>query len=112
MEAVFIASQNSPSLVVPSPAVTRTTSSPCALPASCAWSLSSSLYLTTASAAPTAWRNWVPVGLLWETMLSFLWPQWLGICRPPELGSSSAATADRSISFGVMPSWRQSARSR
>src|SRR5256885_12825268 len=30
-------------------------------------------------------------------MLSALWPQWEGICRPPELGSSAAPTAERSI---------------
>jgi hypothetical protein len=41
-----------------------------------------------ASAAPTACKNWVPVGLDWDTTWSFLCPQWLGICRPPELGSS------------------------
>ena len=28
----------------------------------------------------------MPVGLLCETMLSARWPQWLGICRPPEFG--------------------------
>ena len=32
--------------------------------------------------------------------------------RPPEFGSSAAPTADSNISVGVMPSCRQSARSR
>src|SRR5205809_959203 len=45
-------------------------------------------------------------------MLSALWPQWDGIWRPPELGSSAAPTAESSISVGVMPRLRQSARSR
>ena len=64
------------------------------------------------SAAPTACRNCVPVGDDAETMLRALWPQWLGIWRPPELGSMAAPTALYSISFGVMPSIRQRARSR
>src|SRR5688572_32032894 len=50
------------------------------------------LFRSQASAQPTACRNCVPVGLDWLTMLSALWPQWEGIWRPPELGSS----ADRS----------------
>ncbi len=112
MQAEFRASQNSPWLVVPSPELTKTTSSPRTRPRSDGCSSSRARYLTSASAAPTACRNCVPVGLLWETMLSPLWPQWLGICRPPELGSSAEATAESSISRGVMPSARQSARSR
>ena len=57
-----------------------------------------------ASAQPTACRHCVPVGLDCETMLSVLWPQCDGICRPPLFGSSLAPTADRNISSGVMPS--------
>src|SRR5260221_1383303 len=100
-------SKNSPSLVVPSPVVTSTTSSP--------WNpsvMSSSRARTDASALPTAWRNCVPVGDDVETMLLALCPQWLGIWRPPELGSSAAPTASYSISLGVTPSCRQRARSR
>ena len=37
----------------------------------------------------------VPVGLEELTMLRSFRPQWDGICRPPEFGSSAAATADR-----------------
>jgi hypothetical protein len=69
-------------------------------------------YRSQASAHPTAWRNWVPVGLEALTILSFLCPQWEGICRPPEFGSSAAPTAERSCSVAVIPSPRQSARSR
>ena len=47
-----------------------------------------------------------------ETMLSLLWPQCEGICRPCEFGSASAATAESNCSSGVMPSCKQSARSR
>src|ERR671915_669422 len=58
--AVLSASQNSPSLVVPSPVVQSTTSSP-----RISWSLSGMPsiveYRSHASAQPTAWRNWVPV---------------------------------------------------
>ena len=67
LAAVLSDSQNSPSLVVPSPVVTSTTSSllnPSVIPSSCARS--------EASAAPTAWRNCVPVGDDTETMLSVL----------------------------------------
>ena len=52
------------------------------------------------------------MGLEELTILSALWPQCDGIWRPPELGSSAAATPDKSISVGVMPSERQRARSR
>src|SRR3954470_2911079 len=92
--AVLRASQNSPSLVVPSPVVQRTTSSD---RANCSLSPIPSIaeYLSQASAQPTAWRNWVPVGLEALTMFSALWPQCEGICRPPELGSAAAPTADR-----------------
>ena len=47
-----------------------------------------------------------------ETMFRSFLPQWLGICRPPEAGSFAAPTAAYSISEGVTPSSRQSARSR
>ena len=68
--------------------------------------------MTPASAAPTACSTCVPVGLEPETMLSVGWPQCDGIWRPPELGSSFAPTAASSISSGVTPSCRHSARSR
>ena len=54
---MFSDSQNSPSLVVPSPVETYTTSS--------SWNpsvMSRSFARSDASAAPTAWRNCVPVG--------------------------------------------------
>ncbi len=59
--ALFNASQNSPSLVVPSPHEQYTRSSSTGFSAR-----------NHASAQPTAWRNWVPVGLDWLTMLSAL----------------------------------------
>src|SRR3954471_6802832 len=62
--AVLSDSQNSPSLVVPSPVETRTTSSfsnPSEMPSSFARS--------DASAQPTPWRNCVPVGDDADTML-------------------------------------------
>jgi hypothetical protein len=94
---------------VPSPVETNTTSSPWKPPSS---PMPSCAARSDASALPTACRNCVPVGDDVETMFSFWWPQWLGIWRPPELGSAAAPTASYSISAGVMPSCRQSARSR
>ena len=88
MQALLSDSQNSPSLVVPSPVVTSTTSSP--------WKpsvISSSFARMDASALPTACRNCVPVGDEAETMFSSRLPQWLGIWRPPEFGSAAAPTA-------------------
>ena len=35
-----------------------------------------------------------PVGDDVDTMFSALCPQWLGICRPPEFGSTAAPTAE------------------
>ena len=54
----------------------------------------------------------MPVGEDLVTTLSRRWPQWEGICRPPEFGSSFAPTAERNISVAVMPSCSMSARSR
>ena len=54
----------------------------------------------------------MPVALEPDTMLCATAPQWEGIWRPPELGSSFEPTAASSMSSGVTPSWRQSARSR
>src|SRR5665647_442537 len=88
LHALEIDSQNSPSLVAPSPVETYTTSSslnPSVRP--------SSFARIDASATPTACRNCVPVGDDDETMLCVLCPQWLGICRPPEAGSAAAPTA-------------------
>src|SRR3970040_1347717 len=93
LQAVFSDSQNSPSLVVPSPADTYTISS-----AANSSDIPSFRARQIASAQPTAWRNCVPVGEDDETTLSALWPQWLGIWRPPEFGSSAAPTAEYSIS--------------
>src|SRR5688572_26025905 len=107
LHAMLSDSQNSPSLVVPSPVVTRTTSS--FLNPSDIFRLAA---FFTASAEPTAWRNCVPVGDDTDTMLMDFFPQWLGICRPPEFGSLAAPTAEYNISAAVSPSWRQSARSR
>jgi hypothetical protein len=109
--AVLSASQNSPWLVVPSPVEQKTTSSP-RIGRSASGIRSFCEYRSHASAHPTACRNWVPVGLEALTMLSSRCPQCDGICRPPELGSSAAATALSSCSVAVMPSPRQSARSR
>src|SRR5512143_4219090 len=70
LQALLSDSQNSPSLVVPSPVVQSTTSSfsnP-SVSASC-------LARTIASAEPIAWRNCVPVGDEVDTMFSDLWPQ-------------------------------------
>src|SRR5512145_2844372 len=89
LQALLSASQNSPSLVVPSPEETNTTSSPLKRDSRSGMSLIFE-YRSHASAQPTAWRNWVPVGLEEETMFRSLWPQWEGIWRPPELGSSAA----------------------
>ena len=88
LHALLIDSQNSPSLVAPSPVETYTTSSsvkPSVMPSSFARS--------EASAMPTACRNCVPVGDDDETMLYARCPQWLGICRPPDAGSAAAPTA-------------------
>jgi PAB1-binding protein PBP1 len=88
--AVFIDSQNSPWLVVPSPVDTNTTSSP----RNCASARPSVAARTDPSAAPTPCRNCVPVGDEELGMLSPLCPQCEGICRPPELGSAAAPTAE------------------
>src|SRR5690349_5437790 len=97
---MFSDSQNSPSLVAPSPELTSVTSSVC-----------SSRY-REASAHPAACKYWVPVGDDALTMLNLLWLQCDGICRPPEAGSFAAPTAPSSISYGVTPSVRHNARSR
>ncbi len=39
-------------------------------------------------------------------------PQWLGICRPPEEGSSALANSPRKISYGVIPATSTTATSR
>jgi hypothetical protein len=86
---VFIDSQNSPCDVVPSPVETKTTSShlnPSVMPRA--------LARTTASADPTACRNCVPVGDELRDDVELLVPQCDGICRPPELGSIAAPTAE------------------
>ena len=68
LQAVLSASQNSPSEVVPSPAV-QTTISSSAKVASRVLSAGSRPARSPASAAPTACRNCVPVGEDDETML-------------------------------------------
>ena len=96
--ALLRASQNSPWLQVPSPVVASATSSEWMPRSSCTPPCSAR---TTASTAPTAWRNWLPVGLEVMKMFSFLWPQWLGIWRPPLAGSSTEPTEPRNISLAV-----------
>src|SRR3954454_24447152 len=76
--AMFSDSQNSPSLVAPSPDVTSVTS----------W-LEPSMNCA-ASAQPAACRNCVPVGDDELTMLNLRCPQCDGIWRPPDAGSSAA----------------------
>ena len=56
------------------------------------------LILHPPSAAPTACRNCVPVHDDLEMMFSRLDPQWAGIWRPAEAGSSFAPTDWRNIS--------------
>ncbi len=90
--AAFIASQNSPSLVAPSPVQTSVISS--ALPPAYVFPC----------AHPTACTNCVPVGDDPVTIRSAGEDQCDGICRPPELGSRAAPTACSSISSAVMPS--------
>ena len=106
--AVFNDSQNSPPLVEPSPSDTYDTSSAWdAPPASgCRWKNS------PASAPPTACRHCVVVALEGDTMCRAGELQWFGICRPPEVTSAAEPTAASSMSYGVTPSARHSARSR
>ena len=68
LQAVFSASQNSPSEVVPSPAVQTTISSSAK---EVTWWRSSGAMVarSPASAVPTAFRNCVPVGDEGQTML-------------------------------------------
>ena len=51
----------------------------------------------------------MPVGLDWLTRFHFAWPQWLGICRPPEAGSQAAATD--AFQQAVVRSWRSTVAS-
>src|SRR5262245_58742877 len=110
LQAVLRDSQNSPSLVVPSPAETYTISLCLNWDARSSISLISE-YRYPASAAPTACRNCGPVQEEREKMCSFGLLQCDGIWREPELGSSSAPTAPSNCSYGVMPSCKASARS-
>ena len=87
VHAAFSASQNSPSLVEPSPSEVKTISS--------AWKRCVAIgdvrrrgcRCTPASAAPTACSTCVAVALDPETMFSAVCPQCDGIWRPPLLGS-------------------------
>src|SRR5258707_1413743 len=115
----FSDSQNSPSLVAPSPADTYTISSlsyfarlPSGALFACASAFGCASKYCVASAAPIACTNCVPVHDDLLTILNFGWPQWLGICRPPELGSSFPPTACKNISTGVTPINKQKTRSR
>ena len=73
LHAVFSASQNSPSEVVPSPAV-QTTISSSAKVRRCPRSSGRVVARSPASAAPTACRNCVPVGDEADTMLKRVSP--------------------------------------
>src|ERR1044072_5857616 len=63
----------------------------------------SSPRMTDAWARPAAWGSWVAIGDDPVMMLSRLLPQWLGIWRPPQLGSSARASTARNTSYGVIP---------
>ena len=52
---------------------------------------------------PAAWGMWVAIGDEPVMMRSRDEPQWLGICRPPELGSAARAKTASRISRAVMP---------
>ncbi len=110
-DAVFSASQNSPSEVCPSPVVQSTTSS--SSNASIRSRIPSTNEARNApSAVPTDCRYWVPVGEDVDTIRRSRRPQCDGICRPPLAGSASAPTACSRCSYGVIPSAWLSARSR
>ena len=87
-DALFSASQNSPSLVAPSPPLTSTIPSPFGAPGSpgIRWRLK---YLS-AWATPTACRNCVPTQLEWTARPSERFEKCEGICLPPEEGSEAA----------------------
>src|SRR5277367_2543466 len=80
-QAWLMDSQNSPSLVAPSPELASTRLSP---PGSST---------RQASAHPTACTNWVPVADELLTICFAALAQCDGICRPPDDGSSAAPTA-------------------
>ncbi len=65
-----------------------------------------------ASAHPTAGMHWLPVGLDCVTTLRSRSPQWAGICRPPDAGSSADPTACRRICSAEIPRPSIRARSR
>src|SRR4051794_15739325 len=85
--AKFIAPCQSPSDVPPSPNHVPTTES-------------EFLYLRE-YAIPAACRTCVPIGDEPVMMLNFLDPQWAGICRPPDEGSSALPNNPRNTSRGV-----------
>ena len=111
-QAVLSDSQNSPSLVAPSPIERYVTSSAWNRSARSGMSLTRS-YSMPASAQPTACRHCVPVGLPCDGMLR-------RVMAPVRRHLTAARIrivlrahgAESSISSGVMPSVRQSARSR
>jgi len=82
--AKFSPSCQSPSLVAPSPNQQPT--------AAC-----SSRY-RIAYAIPVACGTWVAIGDEWLTMPRRRALQWLGICRPPEDGSSAFENTPRNTS--------------
>src|SRR5687767_2287920 len=108
VQIVFMNSQNSPSPVAPSPIDTYVTSS-CS---TCGGGAPRSGNRFDASALPAPCRHCMPVALDRFMMCSEGLLQCDGIMRPPEDGSSDEPTAERSISYGVMPSISVSARSR
>ena len=105
---VFMNSQNSPSPVAPSPIETYVTSS-CS---TCGGGAPISGRRFEASALPAPCRHCMPVALDRFMMCRAGLLQWDGIIRPAEDGSSDEPTAERSISYGVIPSISVSARSR
>ena len=98
MPAKLSPSCHAPSLVAPSPNQHPTT-------------VSSPRYWA-AYAMPAACGTWVAIGEEWLMIPSRREPQWLGIWRPPEDGSSALANRPRKISYGVMPAIRTTATSR
>src|SRR5207237_4313123 len=98
MPEKFRPSCQSPSLVAPSPNQHPTTAS--------------SVRYLMAYAMPAACGIWVAMGEEAVMMFSRRDPQWAGIWRPPDEGSSALANTPRNTSRGVIPATRQTAMSR
>jgi hypothetical protein len=95
---MFRPSCQSPSLVAPSPNQLATTAS--------------SFRYFMAYALPAACGTCVAIGEEWLTIPSSFELQWLGIWRPPEVGSVAFENTPRKICSGVIPATRTTPRSR